>query len=175
MSHNLDARKPMARATHSSRWGGAVVLIALLVGGGLLVQSRVRDKQGLPLGTVSVVDVRAHAEARLLYPGAMITGESSNAQSGETLFGLHIGALVAAQSNITAQADAPRDAVERWYDQWLRDHGWRRVRHSELGGTLSDTFDRDGRERFVLSLQQWNAHGTLIKLHYRILPFGEHT
>ena len=57
------------------------------------------DGNGMPIRAISVSEIKAHEESRLVFPGAPPMAAQANAQNRSSLLGLQLGPIVAAQAS----------------------------------------------------------------------------
>lgn len=100
---------------------------------------------GTPAGGVSADQVKAHAEARLVYPGGTdIDWFVAGATSGGTF--VHAGRTGAYGEADFDVAD-PVDSVVAWYDHWLSTHDWQ---DAQIQGDDDRRWERGAHEDLVL-------------------------
>src|ERR671937_2960571 len=96
-------------------WLGLVALCGATLAIGLVAFGRI-----LPLGPVSVDDLRSRPEAHLFYPGSRVLRTSSRPEDRQVGDG-----PVPATIETDLVADATSESILSWYAAGLNDDGWR--------------------------------------------------
>lgn len=114
-------------------------------------------------GAISADDVKAHAEAHLVYPGATFVAWFLQ---GEKTGGTFVNTgPTAAYGEVDFHVSDPVDRVVAWYDAWLSSHGWLDGR---IQGDGDRRWERQTDEDFILDCEYQDATYRACLAHYTL-------